>query len=123
MISPSKLLVLVTALSLITCRSAPPASIGISSTVQKELGTDFEEVPNGSGQYVLFRQKATPGQMLRFVVIESATSKEVERGSLMPGYVKWKDDTTLEVLSVPGTLRDGEDLSRYIRVIRIITSP
>jgi hypothetical protein len=121
--STTKLLVLFTALSLVTCRPVPPASTGIGSTVQKELGADVEEVANGSGKYVLFRQKATPGQMLRFVVIESATSKVVERGSFMPGYVKWKDDTTLEVLSVPGTLREGEDLSRYIRVIRINTTP
>lgn len=123
MISPSKLLVLVAALSLIACRSGQPASVGIGSKVQKELGADVEEVASGSGKYVLFRQKATPGQMLHFVVLESETSKVVERGSLMPGYVKWKDNTTLEVLSVPGTLREGEDLSRYIRVIRINTKP
>ncbi len=118
------LLLVTTTLIAISCRQPPTASAaGARVVAEKEIGLNIEEFPNASGQYVLFTQKQTPGQIFRFVVIESSTSAVVERGSVMPGYIKWLDINSLEVLSVPGIVRVGEDLSRYIRVIRIRQNP
>ena len=43
------------------------------------------------------------------------------KDSILPGYMKWSDDQTLEVLSVPGMLKQGDDLSKYIRRVNVQT--
>ncbi len=110
-------------LILVACSSAQPVTeadaLGLA---EKELGKEIDAFPSQTGQYVLFIQRsstATPHAALRFLVIEKATARIAERQSFLPGYVKWVGEDSLEVLSMPGILKEGEDLSRHKRVIRI----
>lgn len=84
------------------------------------LGADIESFPNSKGEYILFKQKgnsSTPTNVLRFVVIQTANNKVVVEQTYAPGYVKWITETSLEVLSVPGTIKESESLSDYIKII------
>jgi len=106
---------------LVACSSAQPFTDALAMA-EKELGKEIDAFPSQTGQYVLYIQRssaATPHAALRFLVIEKATAKIAERQSFMPGYVKWVGEDSVEVLNMPGILKEGEDLSKYKKVIRI----
>ncbi len=106
---------------LVACSSAQPVTDALA-VAEKELGKEIDAFPSQTGQYVLYIQRsssATPHAALRFLVIEKATARIAERQSFMPGYVKWVGEDSVEVLSMPGIVKEGEDLSAYKKVIRI----
>ena len=102
------------------CRTAAPPITEELDVARRYLGGDIDTFANKTGTYMLCVQRTVPGQNTQFVVIERASLTVVEEGSFLPGYVEWKGPDTLEVLSVPGTLKKGEDLSRYVKTIRIL---
>lgn len=108
---------------LIGCKPAQKNTItenSVDQTVTNKIGKDFESYPSRSGSYVLFVEKVNPtaaNQMTRFIVIESATQKIMIEKSFQPGYVKWIGDSVLELLDVPGALKQNEDIPSYIKKI------
>jgi hypothetical protein len=102
------------------CRSAAPPVTQELDIARRYLGGDIDSFPNKSGTHILCVQRTVPGQNTKFVVIDRASLTVAEEGNFMPGYVEWKATDTLEVLSVPGTLKKGEDLSKYIKTIRLL---
>ena len=112
-----RILLLVVAIG---CRTAAVPVTEEVDVARRYLGGELDTFPNRTGTYILCVQRAVPGQSTKFVVIERASRSVVEEGTYLPGYVEWKGNDTIEVLSVPGTLKKGEDLSRYIRTIRLL---
>ncbi len=106
----------------LSCKATPSTPDQALAAARKELGPDIDIQKNTTGTYDWCVQHQVPAavpQALRFVVIEKATLKVLLRDSFMPGFVKWSGDDTLEVLSMPGTLKKNEDISNYIRQIQI----
>lgn len=90
----------------------------------QKLGTKLDSFPNSSGQFVLYVQKEDtqhPTRMLSAIVIEVKTEKIVAEESFIPGYIKWIDASTLELLNAPGMIKAGEDLASYTRKINLST--
>ncbi len=88
----------------------------------RKLGVKLDSFPNSSGQFILYVQKEDtqhPTRMLSAVVIEVKSEKIVAEESFIPGYIKWIDASTLEMLNAPGMLKAGEDLSSYTRKINL----
>jgi len=88
----------------------------------QKLGAQLDSFPNSSGQFILYVQKEDtqhPTRMLSAVVIEVKTEKIVAEESFIPGYIKWIDTSTLEMLNAPGMIKAGEDLSSYTRKINL----
>jgi hypothetical protein len=88
----------------------------------RKLGVKIDSFPNSSGQFILYVQKEDtqhPTRMLSAVVIEVKTEKIVAEESFIPGYIKWIDASTLEMLNAPGMIKAGEDLSSYTRKINL----
>lgn len=88
----------------------------------RKLGVKLDSFPNSSGQFILYVQKEDtqhPTRMLSAVVIEVKTEKIVAEESFIPGYIKWIDASTLEMLNAPGMIKAGEDLSSYTRKINL----
>lgn len=111
-------------LSLLACKSNPQTST--ISKMEKiafdKLGDSLEKQPNSSNTYLLFSQKPNPQthtRVIKAIVIEVASGKIVAEETFVPGYIKWIGDTSLELLSVLGTLRANEDLSDHIRIINL----
>lgn len=106
-----------------SCKTAPAVvNRPDERAIREVLGEEFKTFPSPGNSYVLYVQQAdglSSGQSVRYLVTDGATGAVILRDSIMPGYVKWTDDRTLEVLSVPGTLRQGEDLSKYIRRVHV----
>lgn len=88
----------------------------------QKLGTKLDSFPNSSGQFILYVQKEDtqhPTRMISAVVIEVKTEKIVAEESFIPGYIKWIDASTLELLNAPGMIKADEDLSNYTRKINL----
>jgi hypothetical protein len=88
----------------------------------RKLGVKIDSFPNSSGQFILYVQKEDtqhPTRMLSAVVIEVKTEKIFAEESFIPGYIKWIDASTLEMLNAPGMIKAGEDLSSYTRKINL----
>lgn len=88
----------------------------------QKLGAQLDSFPNSSGQFILYVQQENiqhPTRMLSAVVIEVKTQRIVAEESFIPGYVKWVDESTLELLNAPGMVKAGEDLSSYRRKINL----
>lgn len=74
------------------------------------LGRGLEQYPNQSQSHILFVQPASayPNQPIRFLVIEKSSGKAIFEKSFRPGYVKWRDDRTLEYEDLPGVVKQNE---------------
>lgn len=112
--------------TLLGCKSTSPAQgKDMTKLATEQLGNDVDSFPNASGKLILYVQKMDPlaaRQAVRFLVIDKSTGAIVEQQSFLPGYVKWANEDTLELLSVPGTLRSGESLAQYVRMIKLRSS-
>lgn len=90
-----------------------------------KLGVEIESFPNTTGEYVLYVQRAnssSPTNVLKFLVIEVGTNKIVTEQNFVPGYIKWITEFSLELLSVPGTIKETESLADYTKVINVRTT-
>lgn len=110
---------------LCSCKSAntqgqskdPPKMIAIA-----KLGNEIDLFPNSGGSYILYIQKPfnpNPLNVLKFIIVQTSDNEVVYEKTFVPGYVKWITDSTIEILSVPGSIRENEDLSDYKRIIDI----
>ncbi|MBL7850835.1 MAG: hypothetical protein JNN04_08035 [Cyclobacteriaceae bacterium] len=120
MARPAPSIFLLIAFLWVACRSASPPITEELDIARRYLGGDVDTFPNRTETHILCVLQAVPGQNTKFVVIDRSTRMIVVEGSFMPGYVEWKGTDAIEVLSVPGNLKRGEDLSKYIKTIRIV---
>jgi hypothetical protein len=74
------------------------------------LGKGLEQYSNQSESHLLYVQPAAayPNQPIKFLVIEKSTGKAVFEKSFRPGYVKWRDDRTIEYEDLPGIVKQNE---------------
>lgn len=86
------------------------------------LGSDIESYPNSTGEFILFIQEPNPASastVLKFIVVHTKDNHVVVEQDFFPGYVKWITDSSLEVFSVPGTVKENTNLTDYIRIVSI----
>jgi hypothetical protein len=113
----------------IACKSVPsPDGQSAEAAVKEYLGADFETIPSPEKRFILYVQRtsvANPssGTYSRFMVVNAADGHLVLKESFRPGYVKWTEANVLEILSVPGTLKEGDDLANHIRRVNFKPQP
>jgi hypothetical protein len=94
------------------------------SIAQQKLGDRVDSFPNSSGRYILYVQQQDikyPTKIIGAIVIETNTGKVLTEESFSPGYIRWIDESTLELLNIPEMIKAGEDLSLYTKKIKIST--
>ena len=75
------------------------------------LGSDYAREFNSSKTYVLFQQLRSDDHVLRkikYMVIRLNDNAVVLEGIFQGGFVKWHDDTSVEVLSTHSAVQEGE---------------
>jgi hypothetical protein len=85
--------------------------------VKATLGSEFTAEYNRSRTFVLYKQKQDPahiGESLKYLVLKDDSNEVVQEG-----YVKWVDDTTIEVLNLPGKLESPDDVEKYKKQVII----
>ena len=103
-----------------TTTSAESDSTSLNKLVENEVGVKYSQTLNTSKTYLLaVSEKEAIQEMKRYVLVEIASQKIVKKGTFRPGYIKWRDDTSLELLNVPGTIPIGKSLSDYTELITI----
>lgn len=94
-----------------------------SIQIKTQLGEDVTTAYNASKSYALLQQIQDPknigSKKIHFIVMRVRDSVVVHEGSYMHGYVKWVDDNSLEKLSLPGKVKQDQDMSVYKKIIRI----
>lgn len=97
-------------------------SSNLNKVLEREVGPNYSQTFNETKTYLLsISEKVATETMQRYVVVEVATQKVVKNGAFRAGYVRWKNDQSLELLNAPGTLPVGKNLSDYIEIISIPT--
>jgi hypothetical protein len=94
----------------------------IEQVATEKLGADCNTYPSPAADYKLYVQESpeVPASgILKFVVIETESKTILYEGSYMPGYVKWLDNNSLEVLDYPRMPKDNENPSVYKKVITL----
>jgi hypothetical protein len=87
-----------------------------------KLGNDIESFPNSTEEYNLYVQKtnsSNTSHVLKFLIIETTANNIILEQSFAPGYVKWVAEFSIEILSVPGNIKETENLSDYIKIIDV----
>jgi hypothetical protein len=100
--------------------SSESDTVRLNKLLETEVGTKHSQSFNTSKTYLLaVSEKEVTEVMNRYVLIEVATQKIIKKGTFRPGYIKWRDDTSLELLNAPGTMPTGKNLSDYTELISI----
>lgn len=98
-------------------------STDTNKLLETEVGLRSTQVLNESQTYLLaVEEKEATAPMTRYVVVERVSQKILQKGSFRPGYIKWLNNTSLELLNAPGIIPEGKNLSDYIKVIQLPTS-
>ena len=88
----------------------------------KKLGSEIDSFPNSTGKLVLFVQLADPKyptKIVKAMVLEVVSNNILFEESFVPGFIKWKSEYALELLNLPGTIKSNEDISSYIKTIKL----
>jgi cystathionine beta-lyase family protein involved in aluminum resistance len=92
----------------------------LNKTVETELGNRNTQVFNNSKSYLLaYREKELTETFTSYIIIETKTGEVTKKGTFVPGYIKWVDDHSLELLSAPGIIPQGRSLSDYKKIITL----
>jgi hypothetical protein len=104
--------------------SCKPISNTTSCSV-KETALHTLHIPtiefNSSKEFALC-YNSNPNEItgrIEFLIIKTSNCSILERGSLMPGYIKWVSEDKIEVLDLPGTLEGDKDLVNFKKIISI----
>lgn len=110
---------LLVACLLASCRSTTLPGSHNTNPATERWGDQVEVYPNSTGEYMLYVQVVTKNSVAGFMVLRARDGEIVLDEKFLPGYIKWLTATTLEVLSIPGILKENEDLSDYKKIIDI----
>jgi hypothetical protein len=97
----------------------------INQIAIEKVGTEFDAYQSPDKTYILFIEKVNPTSVTpitKFIVIESVGQKVMIEKSFRPGYVKWVDNSVIELFDAPGILKQNEDLSSYIKKIDLASN-
>lgn len=91
-------------------------------TIENILGTDNTELDNINKTLTLVYQNNDEAtRTTKYIVLDKINNSVLLKGSFKAGYVKWKTDTSLEILDIPGIIPNGKKQSDYIKTINIPT--
>jgi len=90
----------------------------LNKKIESELGSHTEKLFNSSKTYLLaYRLKEATEDFTIYAVFEVSSGALVKKGSYVPGYIQWIDDTSLELLNAPGIVPKGKSLTDYKSII------
>lgn len=110
--------VLILVLAFSSCRSAKDSSL------QKLVSGKLENATleyNTSKDHVLCFEDAvnSASGVIKFMIVRVNDQSVIEEGNFRPGYIKWINDNEIEIRSLPGFLKDDNNLDQYTRVISV----
>jgi hypothetical protein len=96
------------------------SSKAFKKVVVSKVGDNYETVPNQRKSYALVQSKDSidTAASVKYAVIRISDNEVVLDGKYnRGGYVKWKDDKTVEVVNIPAHIKTVTDTAVYRRQI------
>lgn len=105
----------------IQCKTPALSQSAIDDVIRTRIGSSYSTHYNALKTLGLYTQEFSPQnngkQKVKFMVVELSSHKILEEGSYLNGHVKWRDNTSLEVLNMPGVLKKGQSTRDFKKVI------
>ncbi|HOX84090.1 MAG TPA: hypothetical protein PLJ60_18830 [Chryseolinea sp.] len=127
--SPSSIWTLVAIVLMFQCRavdSNEKQEKELQKLITKTIGTAYDSILNESKSFILCVQNVPENKIgtmyTNFLVIDLKTNIIVERGKYLHGHCKWINDSAIEVIDMPGTIKENQSSSDFRRVI-VINQP
>ncbi len=104
------------------CKTPKNDSTSLDTVIQRSISNPSTTSYNNEKTYLLVVEEQTADQeLIKFLVIEVSNQKIVLEKKFRPGHVKWKDNSTIELLNVPGMIELNKSMEDYIQYISIPT--
>ncbi len=102
------------------CRSGTAPQKQIEQYAQSRFKA-YQLLYNPSKTHVLAveNQPAGPAGMLHYLIFDTTNANLLAEGSFRPGYIKWLNDAEIEILDVPGMIRQDEDMNLFKKKISV----
>ena len=105
------------------CQSTKGVAIpdSVINVAESQLGKPCEFFYNAERTHVLSysSQSNQMAKRTKFLVIRVDNGEVVESGSFRPGYIKWIDNKTLELLDAPEVVGLDDSIDNYKKTIVI----
>jgi hypothetical protein len=105
---------------LFNCKAADSQSKDktLQTELKSKLGSDVVVENSVNGTFALYKQ--APGghaaRVYKYAVVRVADKSIVSEGTFKMGYVKWEDDTTLELVTNESNDRSAEPTKKFINL-------
>jgi hypothetical protein len=105
-------------LLLLCCKAADSQSTDdtLQTVIKNKLGNEILVESSVNGTFQLYKQ--APGghaaRLYKYVVVRAADQSIVKEGTFKMGYVKWKDDSTLEVVTTESNNHQEVPVKKFI---------
>lgn len=101
--------------------SSPPSEKEFQKLVEENIGADYHTIPNESKTFLLCIQDIAPiktgTHYTRYLVIELKTNRIVEKGKYLNGHCLWLNDSSLEIVDMPGALKENQQPSDFKKIV------
>ncbi len=117
------LFLLLLCIALSACKTSKKdtvSTVSIETVIQTSIANVGIQTNNAAKTYLLVVEEATAGnEFLKFIVLNVSDQKIVLEKKFRPGHVTWFDNTTIELLDMPGMIEATKKSEDYIRYIKI----
>lgn len=116
------LFTLAIAMLFVQCKSQQPSMAGtqIEEVLQNKLGAHSDPNYNDSKSMAIYKatvDRSKEGSPVPYLVISLADGVILHEGSYQRGYVKWSNDSTIEVMNSPGIAPREGNQSKHVKQI------
>lgn len=90
--------------------------------ISENIGADYSTTLNESKTFILCVQNIPPTKVGRiyakYMVVELTNNHIAVKGKFINGHCKWNDDSAIEVVDMPGTIKENQ-ASDFKKIISI----
>ena len=108
-------------LGAVQCKTPALSQTTVNELVSNNIGSSYSTNYNELKTLGLYYQNLPPRkngtQHVKFIVVDLSSHVILQEGSYLNGHVKWRDNTSLEVLDMPGISKKGQSTGDFKKVI------
>ncbi len=97
-----------------------------TNPIRAKLGDNYKTSASPDGKFQLFfteKDNKTNTPTIKYVVTPTNSAKIILEGNLAMGRIKWLDDSRLEILDLPGIIKDNQSETDFIKIINLNQQP
>lgn len=94
--------------------------------IREKLGENYKTSTSPDGKYQLFfteKDNKTNTPAIKYIVTSSDSKKIILEGNMAMGRINWLEDSRLEILDLPGIIKDSQSETDFIKIINLNQQP